>query len=313
MQPDNRGTLIISLDTELGWGCIENRLWHIREKNNVFKQVRYEINNLLVLFDRLKIHCTWGFVGKMIDSEPESSHSNLKIDIPDDIITAALHVGQKKTFWGSDIFDCVLNADMNHEIAWHSYHHIRFNSKKIDATYVEKDLKKSQEIADRHKIKIESMIFPQNIVGYLELLSRHGFTCYRAGFSEAFSTSLPKPISNLFKIIKTLFLSPPLSQTLTTIPNLIGMTGSMFFNPTPGRKKLLWLYKRRALRGIKKAIQQKGCFHLWFHPFNLVEIPDLYIALNSILKFAASQRDLDRLHICTMKDYRQLLKYCQMR
>jgi hypothetical protein len=304
----NNGILIIGFDTELAWGAIENRLWKIRERNKVYSKVRGKIIDLLRILDLYKIPCTWAFVGKMIDTESLNLRQTDELQAPEEYIINALKNGQRESFFGHDILERVLNSKTDHEIAWHTYYHIRFNSKHIDSQYVERDFQKSKEIGESYNIKFKSLIFPQNIEGYIELLPKYNFRCYRSS-PPALNINMCSPFfREIYKGINFISTPPPMSSSTETFPGLRKITGSMFFNPGIKRNHLLWFYKRRVIRGIDEAIKKKACFHIWTHPFNFAEVSLLFESFETILKYASRKRDKGELSIFTMAEYFELLE-----
>ncbi|MBN1522735.1 MAG: hypothetical protein JW928_09410 [Candidatus Aureabacteria bacterium] len=294
--------MIISFDTELGWGAVENGLWRDRQQRGVYIRTRSVVAELLSLMKDINAPSTWAFVGRMIETEKGiSGRSELKI--PSRLLYEALKSADSHTFEGNDIFKQVADAGMGHEIAWHSYYHVCFDSPLIDREYMKLDMEKAKSIGKTYGIEFCSFIFPQNIEGYLDLISQHGFTSCRVRPKARLSVW-----GRLGKTLDFLFYAPPMSYNMGEVGGLKKFSGSMFFNPGRKRKKWITLYKRRAIKGIKKAVQRAECFHLWCHPFNFAEVPELFEAFQYILKLASEERDKGRLSILTMAQYRQLFK-----
>jgi len=74
------------------------------------------------------------------------------------------------------------------------------------------------------------------------------------------------------------------------------------------RKVPIALRVCKATLGIKRAVNEKSLFHLWFHPFNLASDPDgLLNGLESIFKEVARLRELGKLTNSTMGELAQHL------
>ncbi len=299
----NKGILVVSLDTELGWGSIENGLWCIREKRGVFTNTRECVKRLLLFLERNNLPCTWAFVGKMIacNNYPEEELLNP----PNQTIINALANGDESTFFGDDIFEQVLNSKINHEIAWHSYYHTRFDKDEISKTYAENDLRMAQLIGNKFNLKMKSFVFPQNIGGYYDLCSDYGLKCCRTNELAVGSIAELAKISfrkKLGRYLEAAGLKMSQDNFKLLGRDCYGMKGSMFFKPPRGKASLAPLMKLIALNGLKKAIKDRGYYHIYLHPFNFAEIDGLLDKFTSVLKFAAEERDKGRLLIYTMSD-----------
>ncbi len=294
----SRGAIIISFDAELAWGAIDNGLWKKRERNNIYSNTRTYVKRLIYMLDELKFPCTWAFVGRMI--EDENNNPNSTLVPPNLLIAQALEKGQNSSFDGKDILQMVLRAQTRHEIAWHSYYHINFKDRRVNQKYVNKDLEKAEEIGNKYGVKYKTLVFPENKEGYWNTIAKHKFTCCRGGI-DMYANSISS--GNISKLLRFLFLKPQMSKLSKPAPGLNRLSTSMFFNPRTKRTALLPLYRIRAIKGIKVAIANKACFHIWVHPFNFAEVPSLIDNFKSVLQFAVKERDKGNLSICTIADY----------
>jgi len=120
------GTVIFSFDFEIGWGDITNGVWKRREANGVYKRLRQVLPEMLSTMDACDFSATWATVGAMIEPPDTRDFSHLT-DAQHSIVENGIRVGEPETFNGTDLFELVLAAKTDHQIACHSYSHIPFD------------------------------------------------------------------------------------------------------------------------------------------------------------------------------------------
>lgn len=298
----NKGTFVISFDTELGWGSIQSGLWKYRENKGYYRLTRNAVKKILDIFDQFELPATWAFVGKMLDecqAELDYLPENIKLKIKN-----ALNNSEPDTFYGIDLLEDVLSRKVNHEIGSHSYSHILFQEGKIEEDIIATELRHMRKIEKKLGLNVNSFIFPQNIEGFYDLLVKQNYHICRSTIQEK-SLFNKKFIllAKINKIIKFLFLSPPMSNYSKHISGIKRFTGSMFFNPGVRREKYIWQYEKRAIRGIKKACATGGCFHLWVHPFNFSETPSLIDSFYHVIEVAFNEQIKGNLSVLTFSQY----------
>ena len=248
----NKGILCISIDTELLWGRLET-------DHNPFisraQKTRRIIKQLLVLFEKYDIPATWAIVGSLyIPPNNKVKYSNL---------------------WHAPEIIKEIKKHKNQEIACHSYSHPNFD--QITLKQAETEIKKCIELAKKQGIKLNSFVFPKNIIKHLDSLKKHGFTNYRGHDKRNWELLLPTP--------------PPV-YTPSKNNGLICIPGSMYFTSSRGTKKYIpgSLRVIKAKMGINKAIKESKVFHTWFHPIDLTDQPTKLLgALENILKYTTGK------------------------
>jgi hypothetical protein len=169
------GTVVFSLDFELGWGHADVRPEYVdllRTKSNPrFDRIR----SLIDLFDKYEIPATWAVVGKLIES------------------------GDDSLFHNPRLFEYLLDAQVDHDIGLHSYRHLNFSN--ISKNEAENDLRSGVDSLSNWDINPKSFIYPRGYINHTELLPEYGFECYRtkssnSKFQSFFQEILPPVISN---------------------------------------------------------------------------------------------------------------------
>ena len=266
-----KGTFCISIDTELLWGR-----WNINYQDFEPRaaKVRNIIKDLLTIFDKYDIPATWAIVGSLYLS-PTQKEKETDLWRAPDIITQ-------------------IKNQKNQEIACHSFTHPEFT--ELNHEEAENEIINCIKLAKRQNIKLESFVFPKNIISHLQILQKYHFLTYRGRDRrnwELFALSYP-PVYE------------PIQKN-----GLINIPGSMYFVSGRGPRKFIpgKLRVLKAKMGLNRAIREKKIFHLWFHPIDLADEPTKLLgALESIFSYAAKQREKGTLEIKTMSKIAHELK-----
>lgn len=265
-----KGIFVLSLDTELCWGVVDKPNQIIKNKK-YYEQARACIQDILKLLEKYHISATWAIVGHLFQKD---CYKNADL------------------WYGQDIIKNIMNSGVYQEIACHSFAHIPFSNKKTKRHTVQVDLKNCVSEAQKLELELKSFVFPRNTIGYIDELSNFGFVSYR-GEEPTWYRKFPKKIRKVCHILDQFFaVSPPVSLPIFE-HGLYNIPGSMFYLPMNGFRGCIPLKFRiyKAKKGIRKAIEQKKIFHLWFHPFNIATNKEkLLFGLEEILKEVYASR-----------------------
>lgn len=277
----SKGAVVLTFDFELGWGSIENGLWAIREYEGVYEKLRDVVPELLVALSDLEIPSTWAAVGALNDMDAVHKLDHLPSSYKEKVLIA-LEKADSRTFNGTDLIE-QLAASRNTKLACHSYSHIRFDHPDINSDTVRSELRNFSNAFENYQIE-PTLIFPQNIVGFEDVVAEEGYTLYRAPDYVRKSMLQSMIVRNVM---------PPRTTICSSYrDNLTARRGSMFFNSGRGRKKMLTpLVGRQARRGLRHLAKKGGELHIWNHPFNFTETPELLKGFLSFLRYAAKLRD----------------------
>lgn len=269
-----KGTFCISLDLELLWGRPEN--YHIFVDRA--KKVRLVVKKLLALFVKYNIPATWAIVGKLI-SKPSKNV-------------------QFKNLWYAPDLLRLIKATPTHEIASHSFTHPEFD--KISKQAAENELLNCVSAAKKQGVVLRSFVFPRNKVAHLNILKKHGIRSFRgAGPVFPFCGTV---FEKVYELMDYILLTPQTGKP-SRKSGLLNIPGTMYFLSARGMRKYLPVSVRvlKAKAGIKKAVENRELFHLWFHPIDLAEETEkLLFGLEEIVKYAAKLRSAKQLEIKTM-------------
>lgn len=309
---------MISIDTELAWGAFDCGGTDLYSE--YYEDSRGVVRRLLAMFSRYDIPVTWAIVGHLFlescsRNGPDSHSHVLQPDYswyPQGWLSHDPCSDWKRApyFYAPDIVDLILNDETDHEIGCHTFTHAIIGDSECSREVAMSQLSECRRLAQIKGVKMESLVFPRNSVGHLDVLHELGFTSFRgvepnwySGLSEAgvgrrlchFVDRLlaaPPPCHTEFQGIR----GPGGGRFLFNIP------ASMFLTPLAGLWRIVPVSRRvlQAKRGIERSLGESGLFHLWFHPENISSSPDLEDALEEILRFVSSHIEAGRMTCYTM-------------
>lgn len=301
----NKAIFCLSLDTELMWGrhILKNHnefIWRVRKEREV-------ISDLLNLFAKYNIPASWAIIGHLFLDKCSSKSGRIHPEIDTDKkhddwfkLDPASSIKKFPEWYGKDIVKKIMKL-RNQEIASHSFSHVLFG--KCSKKWAESEVKECVRIAKKMNLKLESFVFPYNLIGHLDVLSNYGFRFFRGQDKYWYSN-----FSLLSKVLAAvdlfLLISPPVYKPKVE-NKMINIPGSMYLVSARGIRKLIPRGVRflKAKRGIDKAIKEKKVFHLWTHPIDLVDKKeDLLIDFERILQYAGKKRKEGILAIKTMRE-----------
>lgn len=308
----NKGVFVISLDTELAWGSLDN-LKEFQSRVKYFTKTRKMIDSLLNIFEKYRISGTWGVVGYLF----EDGKLNIKEHIfnkknpcliDEEIDRKFSKIGKNflnddELWFGKDIIKRILDCKVKQEIASHSYTHTVFND-FVDRKIIKWELFNAIKAANKNNIKFKSFIFPKNIIGFLDELKEMNFSCYRS-YELNWYSNFPKFFKKICHIIDQSFSVAPPVGLPSYKDGLVSIPTSMLYLSRNGFRRFVTIRSRviKAQKGICNAIRQKKIFHIWLHPFNIATDPSgMLHGLEEIFKFLNLRRKKGEIEVMTMNE-----------
>lgn len=295
----NKGTFVLSLDTELVWGSFDLGIDHKLAKD--FINTRSCIDRLLELLNKYQLSATFAMVGHlMLDKcsmEDGIKHKEIvrpkhdwyEKDWFDE--DPASSIVSDPIWYGTDILKKITSSEPRHEIASHSFSHMIFGDKGCSAESAESDIREAVKTAYSWGINLTTFIFPRNSEGHKDILKKYGFKAYRAKGNEWFNSIRNKRLRQFCHLLDNfLGLAPRTSDLYKDEHGLYRIVGNMLYLSRTGIT--ISSRVRKARKGIDLAIKKGEIFHLWFHPFNLASDPEgLLKGLESIFKYVRMKMD----------------------
>ncbi|MXV60954.1 polysaccharide deacetylase family protein [Natronorubrum sp. JWXQ-INN-674] len=296
------GSIIFSLDAELAWGFHDEE---IIPTDRVY-QGRKAWQELVDLFDQFDVPATWAIVGHLFLSECNGNHGNIVSTNNWFARDPGGNVEEAPQWFGPNLIESVSKANVDHEIATHTFSHVEFGKKSTTKDIAREEIQKSIKIAEEWGNNIKSVVYPRNNIGYREVLADQGIICYRGQepmkwydeskvyplmkFASTLSSSAPKLVSPV--IDEYGLVNVPASMYLFTFDQPLGI----FTEPVLGD-----VIVRRVKRGIDAVAGSDKILHLWLHPNNLTQ-ESYFDRMYAILKYVARKRQQTDLRVQTMAE-----------
>lgn len=290
------GTVILSIDAELGWG-FHDLADPPRER---VEAGRDGWNALLDLLEEYEVPATWAVVGHLFLDSCDGTHTLHP--------TPEGWFERERTEWatrpdlryGTELVSSIDEAAVDHEIGCHTFSHVEFGAPSTTTEIAREELVASLEAAASRPPTpaMSSVVFPRNNVGHRDVLAEWGFTCYR-GVSPANGIA--------HKISRATVGHPPLVTPKLDEFGLVNIPASMYLYGFEGRPRRLveraWddPIVRAVDRGLDAVAETDRIFHIWLHPNNLVSEAERE-RLRRVLAAVARKRDDGEIQVETMRD-----------
>jgi peptidoglycan/xylan/chitin deacetylase (PgdA/CDA1 family) len=309
-----KGVFTLSLDFELIWGTLDLfgperfRAACLLEREVVF-------DRLLGLLEEFEVSATWCVLGHLLLESCEVSEGTRHPEIvrpthgwhPDDWFRhdPSSDEARAPLFYGAQLVQRLREARTPQEIGCHSFSHVIFGDRGCSRETARSEIAACVEAARRLGLELRSFAFPRNSVGHLDVLAEFGFRCYRGPaptWHEQRGTARPhERIGHLLDVIRA--AEPPAVTPEPALGGLTNIPASMILFPMHGARRYIPVSRRtlRMQRGLEAAVRKRRVFHLWFHPTNLADQPDLMFgALRMTLEEVRRLREQGVLEVRTM-------------
>lgn len=293
------GSVVLSLDAEIGWG-----FHHTSRPAGFFRNTRENWTYLRKLFDSYDVPATWATVGHLFLDSCEDRHRNH----PAGERCCTESVGDlpaEEIWFAPDLIDEIAGAEADHEIAGHGFTHVHFEHEASSPEMAREEIERCAGAATDRGYDLSSFVFPVNVVAHRGMLADNGFDCYR-GVNPIESESLP--VRKGRKVASSIAgrPAPPIVEPAIDDHGLVDVPASLYlFNFEGAYRRLVSLtgedpIVRQAKAGIDRVAGSDGVFHMWLHPHNL-RLPAHYERLRTIVEYV-DRRRADGVRVETMGD-----------
>lgn len=303
--PNDTGSLVISLDFELLWGVFDKVDW--REKKEYFQNTRKVIPQILQLFEKYKISCTWATVGMLFNESWEEWNANFPEILPDyeNPKLSAYNFGDsiqtkniEKLCFAPNLIKQIINVE-NQELATHTYSHYYCREQGQNSASFRADLELCISLAKDFGVDLRSLVFPRNQLNedYLKICSDLGITSVRSNpdiwyWKDTEKDTLAQKIFRTGDAYIGLNDKPYKNSKLRFAYNLNIQPSSRLLRTYSGKTFLNKLKLERIKNEMTYAAKNKKVYHLWWHPHNFGTNPEKSLEeLNFILKHFEFCRD----------------------
>jgi peptidoglycan/xylan/chitin deacetylase (PgdA/CDA1 family) len=274
---EQTGYFLFSLDTELGWGFFDFDHARSRLFSPDGSREREKIECLLDVFDEFGITATWAITGHLFYKECEECEICPILEWEGKYQSfKEIYKTNNPLWYGADIIETLLTRRTRHEIGFHGYTHQIFDENKMSTDQARFEVREWLRVSNPYGIVPQTVIFPRNVIGHLDIFQELGFICYRG------KESLPKLYQqkNFGKLIKhidqILSLSSPHIYKLSDckIDGLVNLSSSHeFFGFNRSLELVLdslhlpYIRLRRMANAVKKAASKNKVIHVCAHPW----------------------------------------------
>ncbi|HKO23508.1 MAG TPA: polysaccharide deacetylase family protein [Chloroflexota bacterium] len=290
----NRPVFILSVDFELLWGYVlhpKDRAVSLLLRDET--QGRSSALALLKILDRHGLPATWATVGSLF-LDPDHTHPGR----PDAVQVGLLGPADPQLFHAPEVIEAIRRSPTGHEIAYHSFSHVRFS--ECTPEIARRELTAGVRVAAECGLRFRSFVFPENKLGHTALLKQAGFLIYRGrnlggrGVGQGLGARMTSLVT---RRITAPAVAPIWREGLWEVP------GSMLF----GDYLRPCTVVARARRGLRAALRHNMIFHPWLHPQDLLLDPGLAWKLDTFLALVAQKRARGELAVLTMGELATVL------
>lgn len=280
------GSLVISLDLEMMWGCHDWTTPARYGASNI-RNVRLVIDKLLQLFDQYGIHATVATVGLLFckdkteinnfNSHKRPSYLDVnKSPFKESYINDIQDI-DAELYFAPDIIN-KLKHTPNIEIGSHTFsHYFCWEPGQTIDEFIS-DIVAMSEISLKNNIEVRSVVLPKNQISseYVNELAKYGIICYRGNAVRYFSE--PKSKLDYVKNSICRFIDAYINiggnssisyDKIERHKQLVNVIASRFVRPY--NPKLFFIEKlrlNRIKREMEYAARNGEMYHLWWHPHN---------------------------------------------
>jgi len=274
---EQTGYFLFSIDTELGWGFFD----YDYARTSLFSQdgsrERRTIERLLDVFDEFGIIATWAITGHLFYKKCEECEICPILEWEGKYHSfKEIYKTYNPLWYGADIIETLLTRQTRHEIGFHGYTHQIFDKNKMSAEQTRIEIQEWQRVSSRFGITPLTVIFPRNVVGYLDIFNESGFVCYRGKEIQPDAYKL-QIVGKLIKHLDQIFsISKPHIYNVSECENegLVNLSFSQEFFGFNRKIELLLdtlhltnIRLRRMVSAVRTAATEKKVFHVCAHPW----------------------------------------------
>lgn len=282
-----------SLDCELAWGFadLEPPIARVERMREDASNVRDSYRKILDAFDTYDVAATFAFVGHLfLDSCHEGSHPTNHLTTPRDPYSS---LKEDPLYYGLDLVEMVIEAEVDHEIGGHSFSHPNFQN--VDHGTARTEIEGLTDVAADIGIDIDSFVYPRNFVAYTDVLKEYDIGTYR-GLTVGENYIFRHGLKSFLTRDETFWSIPPVRPSRTD-DNLVTVGGSRLLH------EVRWCYLHPIrLRRTLDRMDVGEVAHFCFHPHDMLGYFKLDWVLDRVLRVVEEYRDRGQIDVVTMNE-----------
>lgn len=318
MTADQTGYFLFSLDTELAWGHFDMDERRARKFTRDGSRERRSIQRVLDLCNEFGIVATWALVGHLFYARCEGCAICPILDWQGKYSSFEDIYQTDTTLWyGADVVDLVVAQRDRHEIAFHGYTHTPFHPDHMQREAACIEVQEWLRVGQRKSLVPETVIFPRNIVGHLDVFREAGFICYRANeaaprfWSLRYVGKLLKSLDHILAWSPVPIYRPDAFEETNELLDLRSSQHFFGFNRTLelllDRASLHKLRIRRMVKAVRQAAATQRVVHIWAHPWEFQTDKD-FDKLRYLFATVAQEVGTGRLRTIGMAELAKMIR-----
>ena len=273
------GTVVISIDAELGWGFHDYPAEY--RPTERIERARWGWERLAGVLAEFRVPATWAVVGHLFERTCNGAH----VGHPSPSGWFAHERGEdqmdERYRFAPELVRSLAESDVDHDIGTHTYSHVELDADYATEALARAEFERAIEAADSLGVSMDAVVFPRNRVGHRDTLAEMGFRCYRGQRPDR--TVDGEYTGPLRKLAQATVVAepPPLVEPTVDEYGLVNIPASLYLFGFEGPARRLLTATvgdpvvRQAKLGIDAAAEESGVCHLWLHPNNLTTEADL--------------------------------------
>lgn len=297
-------TFILSLDCEGKWGMAD-RITPYHDHHLTTDKLRAAYLALTALFARYEVPATFAFVmAFLLSGAEQEAVDELFPDHPAGRAWLAdFRAAQARgdmNGWTLPEALTIVSGDGRHEVACHGFSHLPLDEASTPREFADRELVACDRVARMRGLTIETMVFPRNRVGHVDLLPGHGVSGYRERLARGSGRiAQAAALASEFNLFER-----PQPDAVPVPDRAIAIPSGHFFNWRVGARRMVprWTTAMR-WRNLMETAKTGDVVHLWLHPHNIITGPETLPLLERVLRDVARLRDAGRLEVQTQASY----------
>jgi peptidoglycan/xylan/chitin deacetylase (PgdA/CDA1 family) len=245
------------------------------------------VKSILAILDEYSVPATWAVVGHLFFNQcsPDQHHRTEHIwDI--DTFT---DVNRDPLYYAPDLLDSIREAEVDHEIAGHSFSHSLFTD--LSREEAQTELEAMANTAREHGVELESFVYPRNEIAHEDLLTDYGIKTFR-GRTKGIQETIRSGVKSIISEPGSFFSFPHVTPQRTEM-GVTCLPASRLL-----RDERWWFLQPLRLKRAIESLDTGDWVHLTVHPFNFLQQPQLLGTLRKLL----SHVQKNTIEVVTMSD-----------
>ena len=168
------GTVVISIDAELGWG--------VHDAEAPLERVAAARDGWQFLVDLLDAHgipATWAVAGHLLLDECDRRHESHPLGPAWFARERTTLADRPELRFADGLVEAIRESDPDHEIGCHGFSNVELGHPETTAATARAELAAACRAAQVRGIDLSTFVFPNNSIGHRGELAAAGFSCYR--------------------------------------------------------------------------------------------------------------------------------------